>query len=110
MAAKFEIFTGSNSQYYFRLKAANGEKILASEGYTTKQNCKNGIESVKASAPYDSNYARLVSRNGQYYFNLKSSNGQVVGVSETYTTVVSRDHGVEAVKVCAPTAATYDLS
>ncbi|MGS9811931.1 DUF1508 domain-containing protein, partial [Pseudomonas aeruginosa] len=47
MSAKYEIFLGTDRQYYFRLKAPNGEKILASEGYTTKANCQNGIQSVK---------------------------------------------------------------
>lgn len=48
--ARYEIFYSSN-QYWFRLIAANGEKILSSEGYTSKQSCKNGIESVKSNAP-----------------------------------------------------------
>ena len=35
---KFEIFQSEkNKQHYFRLKAGNGEIILASEGYVSKQ-------------------------------------------------------------------------
>lgn len=48
---KFEIFKGSNGNYYFRLKAANGEIIATSEGYTTKQAAKDGIAAVKRLAP-----------------------------------------------------------
>lgn len=48
--SRYEIFYSSN-QYWFRLIAINGEKILASESYITKQSCKNGIDSVKANAP-----------------------------------------------------------
>ena len=44
---KFEIYLDKKGEYRFRLKAKNGEPILASEGYTTKANCKNGIESVR---------------------------------------------------------------
>lgn len=47
----FEIFKGSNGQYYFRLKAANGQIIAASEGYTTKHGAQNGIAAVKQVAP-----------------------------------------------------------
>lgn len=47
---KFEILTSINSEYYFVLKAGNGEVIATSEMYTTKQNCKNGIQSVKDNA------------------------------------------------------------
>ena len=32
-------------------RAANGEIIAISEGYTSKDGCKNGIESVKINAP-----------------------------------------------------------
>jgi uncharacterized protein len=48
---KFEIFVDSSGEYRFRLKAPNGEIIAASQGYTTKANCENGIESVKKFAP-----------------------------------------------------------
>ena len=44
---KFEIYLDKKGEFRFRLKARNGEFILASEGYTTKANCKNGIESVR---------------------------------------------------------------
>jgi len=48
---KFEIFLDKAGEFRFRLKATNGEIILASEGYTAKQGCKNGIESVQKNAP-----------------------------------------------------------
>ena len=44
---KFEIYFDKKGEYRFRLKARNGEPILASEGYTGKPACKNGIESVR---------------------------------------------------------------
>ncbi|MDR0840451.1 MAG: YegP family protein [Christensenellaceae bacterium] len=43
---KFELYTDKAGEFRFRLKAKNGEKILASEGYKAKASCKNGIESV----------------------------------------------------------------
>jgi len=101
---KFVIKTGSNGQYYFSLKADNGQKILASEGYTTKASCQNGIDSVKANAKADSNYERKNSSNGKYYFNLKASNGQIIGTSEMYESSSGRDNGIESVKSNAPGA------
>ena len=44
---KFEIYLDKKGEFRFRLKARNGEPILASEGYTAKASCKNGIESVR---------------------------------------------------------------
>lgn len=48
---RFEIFKATNGQFYFRLKAPNGQVIAFSEGYTTKDGAKNGIASVKQNAP-----------------------------------------------------------
>lgn len=47
---KFQVFKGKDGQYYFRLRAANGEVICSSEGYTTKQSCLGGIEAIRAVA------------------------------------------------------------
>ncbi|MEK0361638.1 YegP family protein [Pseudomonas sp. CBC3] len=110
MSAKYEIFLGADRQYYFRLKAPNGEKILASEGYTTKANCQNGIQSARINSPHDANYKRLTSLNVQYYFTLHAGNGQVIGKSEMYTSAQARDGGIAAVKGYGPSAPVVDLT
>lgn len=48
---KFEIYEDKAGEFRFRLKATNGQVIAASEGYTAKASCKNGIESVQKNAP-----------------------------------------------------------
>jgi len=47
---KFEIFVDKGGSYRFRLKATNGNIIAASQGYSSKSKCKNGIESIKRHA------------------------------------------------------------
>lgn len=107
---KFQIFKSStNFQYYYRLRAGNGEIILSGEGYTTKQGCLNGIASVKVNAPYDSRYERKDGYNN-YTFNLKAANGEIIGRSENYNSSYSRESGINAVKRDAPGAPTEDLS
>jgi uncharacterized protein len=52
MAGKFEIYRDAKSEYRWRLKATNGQTIATSgEGYSSRQSCLNGIESVKSNAP-----------------------------------------------------------
>jgi len=46
---KYQVFYDKSCGYRFHLIAANGEIIAASEGYTTKEGCINGIEAVQAS-------------------------------------------------------------
>ncbi len=47
---KFVLYTDKTGEFRFRLQAANGQNILASEGYTTLAACKNGVESVRKNA------------------------------------------------------------
>ncbi len=47
---KFVIYTDKAGEFRFSLQARNGEKILASEGYTTLAACKNGCASVVKNA------------------------------------------------------------
>lgn len=101
---KFVITTRKNGEFQFNLKATNGQVILSSEGYTTLAACKNGIESVKKNSPEDACYERKESTNGKFYFNLKATNGQVIGSSQMYQSEDSRDNGIESVKRNAPDA------
>jgi uncharacterized protein YegP (UPF0339 family)/sporulation protein YlmC with PRC-barrel domain len=48
--AKFEINKDVAGEFRFKLVAVNGQTIAVSEGYTTKDNALNGIESVKQNA------------------------------------------------------------
>ncbi|WP_238150491.1 YegP family protein [Vibrio parahaemolyticus] len=110
MSGKFELYKDTAGEYRFRLKAGNGQNILASEGYTTKSSCENGIDSVKKNAPDDSKYERKQTVAGKYMFNLKAGNHQVIGTSQSYESAASRDNGIESVKTNAPNAPTEDLT
>lgn len=46
--------------------------------------------------------------NGQFRFNLKASNGQVIATSESYKTKAAALNGIESVKKNAPDAPTDD--
>jgi len=107
---KFVISKRANGEFQFNLKAGNGEVILASEGYTAKASCLNGIESVKKNASNDNRYDRKESKNGKFFFNLKAGNGQVIGSSEMYESVAGRDKGIESVKRNAAEATVDDQS
>lgn len=48
---KYEVFTDKANEYRFHLKASNGQVIAASQGYSEKDSCLNGIESIKNNAP-----------------------------------------------------------
>ena len=107
--AKFEVYQDAKSEYRFRLKGGNGQKIIASEGYKAKASCMNGIESVKTNSQDDSKFERKESKNGKHYFNLKATNGQVIGTSEMYEATSGMENGIESVKKNAPIASTEEV-
>ena len=97
----------------FDLKAANGERIAASEAYTTRIACMNGIKSVIKNAPaaaVDDQTVEPVARQrhpkfeiyqdhaGEFRFRLKATNGQVILASEGYAAKASCEKGVQSVK------------
>ncbi len=105
---KFTITTRKNGEFQFALKAVNGQVILASEGYSTKTNCLNGIESVRKNSTDDSKYDRKKSINNKWYFNLKAPNGQIIGTSEMYESETGMEGGITSVKSNAPGATIDD--
>lgn len=105
---KFIITKRKNGELQFTLKAGNGQTILASEGYTTRPSCLNGISSVKKNAQDDKQFERKTSSNGKFYFNLKATNGQVIGTSEMYESDAAREAGIVSVKANAKGALMDD--
>jgi uncharacterized protein YegP (UPF0339 family) len=97
----------------FDLKAGNGETIATSEVYTTEASCKNGIASVqknaaaagvadltakvreKVSCPKFEVYA---DKRREFRFRLKATNGQIIIVSEGYSTKDSCLSGIDSVR------------
>ena len=51
MAGKFEIKKRKDGQFYFQLKAGNGEILIASDAYRQKASALKGVESVRRNAP-----------------------------------------------------------
>ena len=109
---KFVIRT-VNTGFKFDLKATNGQVILTSEVYTTKAACQNGVQSIMKNAPTANvedqtvegfatmthpKFEMYQDKAGEYRFRLKARNGEIIGVSEGYTTKANCVNGVESVK------------
>jgi len=101
---KFEIFVDKAGEHRFRLKAGNGQVILASEGYSSLDGCENGIESVKENSQNEDRFEVSDTSNGGCKFNLKAGNGQVIGTSEVYNSESACENGIESVMKNAPDA------
>jgi len=96
MAGKFEIYKDTSGGFRFRLKAANGQNIMASQGYASQAACSNGIASVQRNAGDAGQYERKAAKNGKQYFVLKAKNHQIVAQSQMYTTAAAMEAGIRS--------------
>ena len=101
---KFEIKKTKSGKYKFDLKAANGQVILSSQSYKAKANCMKGINSVVRNSEEDQRFERKTAKDGSPYFNLKASNGQIIGTSEMYSNTNGMENGIASVKKNAAAA------
>ena len=106
--SKFIISKRANGEFQFNLVAGNGQTILTSEGYSAKSSCENGIESVRKNSQDDSKFESKTASNGKFFFNLKATNGQVIGSSQMYESEAGRDNGIQSVKNNAPGASVVE--
>ncbi len=104
----FELKNKEGSSFHFTLKAKNGQVILSSEVYNSKSAAENGIASIQKNASDDARYERKTAKNGKFYFNLKASNGQIIGSSQMYSSESGMENGINSVKENAPGADTKE--
>ena len=115
---KFVISQAKNG-VKFNLKAANGEVIASSQVYKDEKYCRKGIASVINNAPVAPIEDQTVEgftpckhpkfevykdKAGEFRFRLKAKNGEIIGVSEGYTTKQSCENGIASVAKNAPDA------
>ena len=107
------VFKKTNTGVKFDLVAGNHEIIATSEVYKTESYCKKGIASVRRNAPIanleDKTVEPVVTarcpkfevytdKGGEFRFRLKATNGQIIAVSEGYTSKSSCLNGIESVR------------
>ena len=101
MAGKFEISSRGNGEFQFNLKAGNGQVILTSEGYKSLPACQMGVESVRMHSVDPTHFECKTAKDGSPYFSLKANNGQIIGMSEMYSSIAARDNGIHSVMTSA---------
>jgi len=108
MSGKFECYKDKAGEFRFRLKAGNGETVLSSEGYSSKSGCSNGIESVQKNSLNADRFEKKQTDSGKFRFNLKASNGQIIGTSQNYASESGCDSGMKSVTNAATGASIDD--
>ncbi len=110
MAGKFCLKKSKSGKFSFNLVAGNGQVVLTSEAYNTKASANNGIKSIRKNCLDDACFERKVAKNGKPYFTLKSTNGQVIGKSQMYSSNSSMEKGIRSVAANGPSEQVDDLT
>jgi uncharacterized protein YegP (UPF0339 family) len=92
--ASFNVFKGVDGQYYFNLRARNGEIVLQSEGYTSKDAATDGIAAVRANGTHTSNFTVFAAADGRYAIRLQAGNNEIVAQGELYSTKANATRAV----------------
>lgn len=97
----------------FDLYAPNGQSILSSEVYLTASACRKGMRSVQKNAPAagtedqtlensplqgNPKFQVYTDKSGAFRFRLRAKNGQIIAVSEPYTTKAGCLGGIDSVR------------
>ena len=104
--------------FKFDLHAENGEPIASSEVYSARSGCLRGIEAVRRCAdlgrvadltedaplPANPRMELYQDKREEFRFRLRARNGQIIAVSEGYSSKSACLSGLESVISNAPTA------
>jgi uncharacterized protein YegP (UPF0339 family) len=101
--ARYDVFQGADGRFYFDLRAKNGSIVLTSQGYEGQASALNGAFAVAENGVAAAQYQVLQAADGRWYFNLTSTNGQVIATSQMYATKGSATRGRDAVISLIPT-------
>lgn len=107
---KFIISKNTNGEFKYEFLNNNEEVILEKSAYKNKAMCLKVIESIKRNAQDDSKFYRKRTTENECYFNLKSSNGQILGTSKIYKDKATREDAIQLVKIISADAPVEDYS
>jgi uncharacterized protein len=107
-AGKYEVFPEAGL-FKYRLKASNGEILVVSGGYTTKNGAINGIETLKKNIE-TGRFDLVTDKNDFSQFQLYTPNGSRLVVSgEFYESLKRAESAMESLKKFAGTDKIVEL-
>ena len=106
-SGKYELYP-SGDGYQYRLIASNGEVLVISEVYTTKDSALKAIEAVKRNVEIGE-IRIFKDKRGLFKFKLTSKNYRVIALGSSYSTEKSATRASESFKKFALKANTVEI-
>jgi len=102
--------SSATEPFSFAFLDNDGKTVVRSENYKARDSAMGGISSVKKNCRDDAHYELKQSSNDKYYFNLKSSNGQIVATSVMFDSDARRAEMIALLKNAAESAPVEELA
>ncbi len=90
-----EVHNDKDSNYRFSLKAKSGHTLLNSIDFTDKIQMNEAIKALGVTAITRNHFERKTNHAGQFLFNLKDDNGNLIGRSQLYDSEMGMENGME---------------
>ena len=105
---KYEVYTDGTS-YFYTLKASNGEVLIKSEAYASKNSVLEAIEAIKRNVEVGTIAVRE-DKHGLFQFALTAKNHRTLVMSANYATEKRAQSASESFKRFAATSPVVELT
>ena len=105
---KYEVYSDGTT-FFYTLKASNGEVLIQSEAYASKESVLQAIEAIKRNVEVGSIAVRQ-DKHGLYQFALSARNHRTLVMSANYSTEKRAQSASESFKRFAATSPVIEIS
>jgi hypothetical protein len=106
MHGKYTLHSSGTTQFHWDLKAPDAQTMLSSQVYEARAGAETGIASCRLNSSDEARYERLTTRDSKSYFVLKAVNGEIIGTSQMYPSVATRDKAIASCQASGPLSKT----
>ncbi len=93
-----EIQKGDNNTFQFQLKTADGQTLLESVDFQSKEEVEKTVKQLQPLALSQNTIERKTNYNGNFLFNLKDDKGNIIGNSLLYDSEAGMENGISNMK------------
>lgn len=87
-----------NNFLRFALKAESGNVLLRSTLFQNESEVRQIVQSLGTLQGKRNAFERKTNHDGQFLFNLKNRNGEVIGTSQSYRSEAGMENGIKNLK------------
>lgn len=93
---KYQLYKEDSKSFFVKLLASNGQVLLVSQRYASKQSASNGIESIKK-AIGNQNFTIEKDKQNRFQFNIYTANKQLLISGESYPQKANCQKAIQSV-------------